>query len=33
MTTSTDRINALTNMDTLHRETAHEVLLFADSPH
>ncbi|BBZ00525.1 hypothetical protein [Mycolicibacterium fallax] len=32
-TTTAERINALTNPYTLHRETAHEVLLFADSPH
>lgn len=31
MTTCIDRLTALTNADTLHRETANELLLFADT--
>lgn len=31
MTSCTDRMNALTNADALHRETAGELILFADT--
>ena len=31
MTTCTDQMNALTDADNLHRETASELLMFADT--